>query len=35
MMSLAIPFLIGLFSAFHCVGMCGGIITALTFGLSE
>lgn len=35
MMPLAIPFLIGLFSAFHCIGMCGGIITALTYGLPE
>ncbi|MEN8213502.1 MAG: sulfite exporter TauE/SafE family protein [Pseudomonadota bacterium] len=34
-MSLAIPFLIGLFSAFHCIGMCGGIMTALTLGLPE
>jgi sulfite exporter TauE/SafE len=35
MVSLAIPLLIGLFSAFHCIGMCGGIMTALTLGLPE
>lgn len=28
-------FFIGLFSTLHCVGMCGGIIGALTFSLPE
>ncbi len=28
-----VPFTIGLFSALHCVGMCGGIIGALTMSL--
>jgi sulfite exporter TauE/SafE len=26
-------FLLGLFSSFHCFGMCGGVVTALTVGL--
>ena len=28
-------FLIGLLEVTHCVGMCGGIVTALTIGLSN
>jgi sulfite exporter TauE/SafE len=28
-------FLVGLFGGVHCVGMCGGIMGALTFGLEE
>jgi len=28
-------FLVGLLGGVHCVGMCGGIVTALTFGLPE
>lgn len=28
-------FVVGLFSTLHCVGMCGGIIGALTFSLPE
>lgn len=28
-------FLVGLFSTLHCVGMCGGIIGAITFSLPE
>jgi sulfite exporter TauE/SafE len=28
-------FLVGLFGGVHCVGMCGGIVGALSFGLSE
>lgn len=28
-------FLMGLLGAVHCVGMCGGIVGALSFGLSE
>lgn len=28
-------FLVGLFSTLHCLGMCGGIIGALTFSLPE
>jgi len=28
-------FLVGLLGGVHCVGMCGGIISALTFGLAE
>ncbi len=27
-------FLVGLLGGVHCVGMCGGIVSALTFGLS-
>ena len=40
-MELSLPtqlfglFLIGLFSTLHCLGMCGGIIGALSFGLPE
>ncbi len=30
---LIAPFLIGLFSTLHCLGMCGGIMGALTFSL--
>ncbi|HEB66688.1 MAG TPA: sulfite exporter TauE/SafE family protein, partial [Gammaproteobacteria bacterium] len=26
-------FVVGLFSTLHCLGMCGGIIGALTFSL--
>jgi len=28
-------FLVGLLGGVHCVGMCGGIVGALTFGLAE
>lgn len=28
-------FIVGLFSTLHCIGMCGGIIGALTFSLPE
>jgi len=28
-------FLIGLFGGVHCIGMCGGIVGALTFGLED
>jgi len=30
---LLTPFIIGLFSTLHCLGMCGGIMGALTFSL--
>ncbi len=33
--SLAALFILGLFSTFHCIGMCGGVIGALTFGLDN
>lgn len=33
--SLVGAFLVGLASTLHCIGMCGGIIGALTFGLPE
>lgn len=32
--SLLLAFVVGLFSALHCVGMCGGIIGALTLSLA-
>lgn len=31
---LIIAFLVGLFSTVHCLGMCGGIVGALTFSLA-
>jgi uncharacterized protein len=31
--TLSLAFLLGLFSTLHCLGMCGGIIGALTFSL--
>lgn len=31
--SLPLAFTVGLFSSLHCVGMCGGIIGALSFGV--
>jgi sulfite exporter TauE/SafE len=31
--SLASAFVVGLLGGVHCVGMCGGIVAALTFGL--
>lgn len=31
LVSLIIAFNLGLFSTFHCIGMCGGIITAMMF----
>ena len=31
--TLASAFVVGLLGGAHCVGMCGGIVTALTFGL--
>jgi len=33
--TFASAFLLGLFSTVHCVGMCGGIIGALSLGLPE
>lgn len=33
--SLVGAFLVGLASTLHCIGMCGGIIGALTFGLPQ
>lgn len=33
--TLASAFLLGIFTTLHCVGMCGGIIGALSLGLSE
>ena len=30
---LPVAFVVGLLSSFHCIGMCGGIMGALTFGL--
>ena len=32
-LSLPLAFVVGLFSTLHCVGMCGGIMGALSFGL--
>ena len=34
-LTLISAFLVGLFSSLHCIGMCGGIIGALTFSLPE
>jgi sulfite exporter TauE/SafE len=34
-LSFASAFLVGLLGGAHCVGMCGGIVAALTFGLPE
>ena len=28
-------FVVGLLGGWHCAGMCGGIVGALTFGLPE
>ncbi|PUE03140.1 MAG: hypothetical protein C3L25_00290 [Candidatus Sedimenticola endophacoides] len=33
-LSLPLAFTVGLFSSLHCIGMCGGIIGALSYGLS-
>lgn len=33
--SLLSALLVGFFGGVHCVGMCGGIVSALTFGLPE
>jgi hypothetical protein len=33
MLDLASAFVVGLLGGVHCVGMCGGIVAALTFGL--
>ena len=33
-LSLPLAFTVGLFSTLHCVGMCGGIMGALSYGLS-
>ena len=33
--TLLSAFLVGLFGSTHCLGMCGGIVSALTFGLRE
>jgi sulfite exporter TauE/SafE len=32
---LSVPFFIGLLSAWHCFGMCGGIVGALTMSLDK
>lgn len=32
--SLAALFILGLFSTLHCIGMCGGVVGALSFSLS-
>ncbi len=34
-LTLAAAFMIGLLGSTHCIGMCGGIVGALTMGLSE
>ena len=34
-LNLFAAFILGLFSTVHCLGMCGGIITALSLGLPE
>ena len=34
-LNLLAAFTLGLFSTVHCLGMCGGIITALSLGLPE
>jgi hypothetical protein len=33
--SLPLAFAVGLLSTLHCIGMCGGIMGALSFGLGE
>ena len=33
-LSLPLAFTVGLFSSLHCLGMCGGIMGALSYGLS-
>jgi hypothetical protein len=33
--NLPVAFALGLFSTVHCLGMCGGIITALSLGLPD
>lgn len=32
---LASAFLVGLIGSTHCIGMCGGVVSALTFGLRD
>lgn len=34
-LTIVSAFLVGLFGSVHCIGMCGGIVGALTMGLSE
>jgi len=34
-LSLPLAFTVGIFSTLHCVGMCGGIMGALSYGLSR
>ncbi len=34
MLAYAVAFTLGLLSAFHCIGMCGGIVGALSFGVT-
>ncbi|MET0025563.1 MAG: sulfite exporter TauE/SafE family protein [Sedimenticola sp.] len=34
-LSLPLAFTVGLFSSLHCIGMCGGIIGALSYGLTD
>jgi uncharacterized protein len=29
------PFLLGLFSSLHCIGMCGGVMSALSFSIAQ
>ena len=33
--SLLAAFMVGLLGGVHCVGMCGGIVAALSLGLPE
>jgi len=33
--SIAAAFMIGMLGSTHCIGMCGGIVGALTMGLPE
>jgi sulfite exporter TauE/SafE len=34
MLAYSLAFVLGLLSAFHCIGMCGGIVGALSFGVA-
>jgi sulfite exporter TauE/SafE len=34
-LTLGAAFLVGVFGSLHCIGMCGGIVGALTFGLPD
>ena len=33
--NIIIAFNLGLFSTLHCLGMCGGIVTALSLGIPQ